>query len=330
MGGTLRSVAVDLVSAEQVKKVLGDLMPRLALNMYAGEGRKISRYSTLALSAPIGWTELLIIILIAVLIVLDTMLAAVYERVREIRIFASLGLAPNHIAMLFFAEALVYAVIGAIAGYIVGQTIVKIMIATGKLGHLYLNFSSMSAVLATFAVVAVTLLSTIYPARKASEVATPALERSWSLPEPEGDEWHITLPFSVTGEQSRGLAGFLKEWLEAYEEYSVGDFVTADVKAHTFTKYDTKGYQIDFMCWLAPFDLGVSQRVSLIIEPTTIKDVYDIKMVIRRESGDVANWKRVNRRFLNTIRKQFLIWRTISVAERERYVRLSEELVELA
>jgi len=53
-------------------------------------------------------------------------------------------------------------------------------------------------------------------------------------------------------------------------------------------------------------------------------------MVIRRESGDVANWKRVNRRFLNTIRKQFLIWRTISVAERERYVRLSEELVELA
>jgi hypothetical protein len=330
MGGTLRSVAIDLVSAEQVKKVLGDLMPRLALNMYAGEGRKIFRYSTLALSAPIGWTELLIIILIAVLIVLDTMLAAVYERVREIRIFASLGLAPNHIAMLFFAEALVYAVIGAIAGYIVGQTIVKIMIATGKLGHLYLNFSSMSAVLATFAVVAVTLLSTIYPARKASEVATPALERSWSLPEPEGDEWHITLPFSVTGEQSRGLAGFLKEWLEAYEEYSVGDFVTADVKAHTFTKYDTKGYQIDFMCWLAPFDLGVSQRVSLIIEPTTIKDVYDIKMVIRRESGDVANWKRVNRRFLNTIRKQFLIWRTISVAERERYVRLSEELVELA
>ncbi|MGB9607956.1 MAG: ABC transporter permease, partial [bacterium] len=278
----------------------------------------------------IGWTELLIIILIAVLIVLDTMLAAVYERVREIRIFASLGLAPNHIAMLFFAEALVYAVIGAISGYIVGQTIVKIMIAMGKMGQLYLNFSSMSAVLATFAVVAVTLLSTIYPARKASEVATPALERSWSLPEPEGDEWYITLPFSVTGEQSRGLAGFLKEWLEAYEEYSVGDFVTADVKAHTFTKYDTKGYQIDFMSWLAPFDLGVSQRVSMIIEPTTIKDVYDIKMVIKRESGDVANWKRVNRRFLNTIRKQFLIWRTISVAERERYVKLSEELAELA
>ncbi|MGC8842587.1 MAG: hypothetical protein ACP5QS_01485, partial [bacterium] len=99
---------------------------------------------------------------------------------------------------------------------------------------------------------------------------------------------------------------------------------------HTFTKYDTKGYQIDFMSWLAPFDLGVSQKVSMIIEPTTIKDVYDIKMVIKRESGDVANWKRVNRRFLNTIRKQFLIWRTISVAERERYVKLSEELAELA
>lgn len=329
MGGTLRSVAIDLVTAEEVRKVLGDLMPRLALNMYAGEKNKIFRYSTLALSAPVGWTELAVIMIIASLIVLDTMLAAVYERVREIRIFASLGLAPNHIALLFFAESLVYAVVGAIAGYIVGQSVVKIMIATGKIGQLYLNFSSLSAVLATLAVVAVTLLSTIYPARKASEVATPALERSWTVPEPEGDVWRITLPFSVTGEQARGLTGFLKEWLEAYEEYSVGDFVTAEVKAHTFSKDGVRGYQIDFMTWLAPFDLGVSQRVSMIIDPTPIRDVYDIRMVIKRESGDVANWKRVNRRFLNTIRKQFLIWRTISVADRERYVKMAEALTEL-
>ena len=42
--------------------------------------------------------------------------------------------------------------------------------------------------------------------------------------------------------------------------------------------------------------------------------------MIDRESGDISNWKRVNRRFLNTLRKQFLIWRTLKQAERERYL----------
>ena len=41
---------------------------------------------------------------------------------------------------------------------------------------------------------------------------------------------------------------------------------------------------------------------------------------IHRLSGDISNWKRVNRRFLNTLRKQFLIWRTLRAEERERYL----------
>jgi hypothetical protein len=28
-------------------------------------------------------------------------------------------------------------------------------------------------------------------------------------------------------------------------------------------------------------------------------------------SGDVASWKRINRGFLNVLRKRFLVWRTI-------------------
>jgi len=54
--------------------------------------------------------------------------------------------------------------------------------------------------------------------------------------------------------------------------------------------------------------------------------VYDIRLLIDRESGDISNWKRVNRRFLNTLRKQFLIWRTLKQADRERYL-LQEEAV---
>jgi hypothetical protein len=74
------------------------------------------------------------------------------------------------------------------------------------------------------------------------------------------------------------------------------------------------------MTWLAPFDLGVSQRAAVEMAPTEMADVYDIRVVLGRESGDISNWKRVNRRFLNTLRKQFLIWRTLKQAEREKYL----------
>ena len=79
------------------------------------------------------------------------------------------------------------------------------------------------------------------------------------------------------------------------------------------------------MAWLAPFDLGVSQQVVLDTTPTDMADVFELRLTIHRVSGDISNWKRVNRRFLNTLRKQFLIWRTLGAEERERYLVQAEE-----
>jgi hypothetical protein len=248
------------------------------------------------------------------------MLGSVYERVKEIGIFSSLGLAPNHIAMLFMAEAMVYAILGAVSGYLIGQGASKLLVTFNLLPGLYLNFSSTSAVLATLIVVGVVLLSTIYPARKASEVATPAIERSWKVADPVGDVWNIALPFAVTGEQAKGVSGFIAEWFQAYEEYSVGDFVTQGVSTGE-KKYDHgNGHTVKCRAWLAPFDLGVSQDVLLETVPTSMEDVYELLLTINRESGDISNWKRVNRRFLNTLRKQFLIWRTMRAEDRDRYL----------
>jgi hypothetical protein len=123
----------------------------------------------------------------------------------------------------------------------------------------------------------------------------------------------------VTGVQAAGLNGFLSEWFQAYEEYSIGDFVTQDVQTREVQYENGKGYQIGLKAWLAPFDLGVSQTVLVETIPTTMEDVFELKLVLHRESGDVSNWKRINRRFMNTMRKQFLIWRTLRAEERERY-----------
>lgn len=323
LGGNIYSLAIAFENTEDVYEVLkSELMPRLGLNLYAvNPDGNIVRYSTIQATSGQGLEYVVLPILIASMIVLNTMLSSVFERVREIGIFSAIGLAPNHVAMLFFAESIVYAILGSVAGYFVGQLAAKVITATGWLPELYLNFSSMSAVLATVIVVAVVLLSTIYPARKASEVATPAMDRSWKVPDPEGDTWNIPLPFSVTNVQARGLSGFLKEWFAAYEEYSVGEFVTQNVVSREYRTDHGTGYHIECNAWIAPFDLGVSQQVLVDLRPTEYEGVYDILLTLTRSSGDIANWKRVNRRFLNTLRKQFLIWRTLSVEQRERYLR---------
>ncbi|UCC67751.1 MAG: M28 family peptidase [Armatimonadota bacterium] len=308
--------------AQQVRETLWALMPRLGFNLYAGTGDEIRKWSAIGRTSILGLEGVLIPILIAALIVLNTMLGAVYERVREIHIFSSIGLAPSHIAMLFLAESFVYAILGAIFGYLIGQGTAKLITAFDLLPGLYLNYSSVAAVASTTVVIGVVMLSTMYPARKASEVATPAIERSWQLPEPVGDSWDIPLPFAVTGEQATALTRFMVEWFEAYEEYSIGDFVTQDVKSWEEESEHGTSYIIQLMSWVAPFDLGVSQQVQLRTIPTDMEDVFEIGLHLERVSGDVSSWRRVNRRFLNTLRKQFLIWRTLRAEERDRYLGL--------
>jgi len=320
LGAEVESVAVSFVTPEEVRSTLHALMPRLGFNLYAGTGDTIHKWSAIGRTSISGMGDLIIPILIAALIVLNTMLGAVYERVKEIHIFSSIGLAPSHIATLFMAESFVYAILGAIFGYLIGQGMAKIITITGLLPGLYLNYSSVSAVASTSVVIGVVLLSTMYPARKASEVATPAIERRWHVPDPVGDEWDIPMPFAVTGAQAGALSHFMVEWFQAYEEYSVGDFVTQSVTDFTEKSQYGETLVIDLMAWVAPFDLGVSQKVQLRTIPTDMEDVYEIWLHLERVSGDVSSWRRVNRRFLNTLRKQFLIWRTLRAEDRDRYL----------
>jgi len=282
------------------------------------------RYSSVSSTSVSGIADLLIPIAIAALIVLNTMLGAVYERFAEIGIFSSIGLAPSHVAMLFLAEALVYSILGAILGYLAGQILAVLLAKTNMLTGLSLNYSSLAAIWSTFLVIGVVFLSTLYPAKKAGEVATPGVERRWQVPDPDGDLWTVPLPFSVTGKQAVAMNKFMAEWFNAYEEYSIGDFVTENTQLTEMTNQYGTGYEISLMAWLAPFDLGVSQHVTLRTKPIDMKDVFEIDLVLRRESGDVSSWMRVNRRFLNTMRKQFLIWRTIGAEEKELYL-LEEE-----
>jgi len=331
MYGTLRSISLKLRKPEDVQTTVQDLVERFALSIYAGEkGAAPDRdrsvlYSSVGLSSFSGLETVLIPILIAAMIVLNTMLGAVYERTKEIGIYSSVGLAPVHISTLFLAESCVYANIGAVLGYLIGQVLGSVLSKSGLMPGLELNYSSMSAVGVTLIVVATVILSTLYPARKAAEMAVPDVERKWKLPEPEGDEMQIRLPFMLTGGDSKACSAFLVEFFEAYVDYTGGEFYTDAVHFEaTDTEYG-EGYSIKLRMWLAPYDLGVSQTLDLRTSPTEEGEVYEVVIHLYREAGDISSWKKTNWLFLNVIRKQFLIWRTISPPARRGYEHRAEE-----
>jgi hypothetical protein len=322
LGGDLRSIAIVCRDSAAAEKILSSLLPRVGIDIFAGiENKQTQRReayycSAVGLTQFSGLQNLLIPILIAALIVFNTMLGSVYERVKEIGIYGSLGLAPIHVAILFLAEASVYGVIGGIAGYLVGQGVAKIIATFNLLPGLTLNYSSLSAVGTISIVISTVILSTIYPARKASRIGVPTAEYKWSIGEPEGDEWRFELPFTVSTVEAMGLLMFLKEFFEGHQEYSLGSFYTEKCEIQ---KSDRK-YILEQVVWLAPYDLGVSQKMSISIQLSESgQEIYNVQFYIQRLSGDVASWKRTNRVFINTLRKQFLLWKTLSLERREAY-----------
>lgn len=330
MGGSLRSVACRLREGIDPEKVAKKLVRLLALPIYTAAGDRVKLYSSLGLTTMSGLSDVFIPMLIAGLIVLNTMLGAVYERTREIGTFSAVGLAPSHIASFFLAEATVFAVIGAVMGYLLGQAVGKLVVSYNLLPGIYLNYSSVSTVASTLIVMLVVLLSTIYPARKAAQIAVPAIERKWRLPEPVGDEMRMRLPFMLTGGDALACNAFLKEFFDAYVDFTGGEFYTDRVDLVRLDTEKGPGLALKLRVWLAPYDLGVSQDFELLTNPTGEGEIYELELVLRRLSGDLSSWRKTNWIFVNLLRKQFLIWRTIPYGEKRRYEAEAKKVLETA
>jgi len=133
------------------------------------------------------------------------------------------------------------------------------------------------------------------------------------------DQIKMGLPFTMTGDQALGVNMFLREYLAAHADYSLGHFSTADIELSTIEAELGEGYQLSLMVWLAPYDLGVSERLLLQTVPTEDEEVYEIRAVIIRESGDESSWIRVTRNFINMLRKQYLLWRTFPAGLKGEY-----------
>ncbi|HUT35066.1 MAG TPA: FtsX-like permease family protein [Planctomycetota bacterium] len=348
--GTLNSIALSTYKEGEVEKdgakVMGVVatkpfeefsqdirrfMQRVALNLFiaqgTGEDARVKVWSSLQTTSFGGIGNLFVPILIAALIVLNTMMGAVYERFREIYIYSSVGLAPTHVAALFLAESAVYATVGAVAGYLLGQLVASIVFHLGLLGTLTLNYSSLSAIYSSLVVMITVFLSSLYPAKKASDMAVPDVTRRWEFPPPEGDRWQFDFPFTVGGAEILGMYCYLARFLQSYGETSIGAFYTEDVRLAKGEPGGEADYVISARCWLAPYDLGISQDVRFEAVATGEFNIYRIVVRILRVSGDTLSWQRMNRGFLNVLRKQFLVWRTVPSGTKAEYSEEGQRLV---
>ncbi|HBC88453.1 MAG TPA: hypothetical protein DCZ94_16010 [Lentisphaeria bacterium] len=316
MGASLRSIAVEC-TAENAAQIADNLMKLLVYPVYYSTGGEVKAIVSTPL-LPKAPRKLLIPIIIAALIIFNTMLNSIAERRKEIHIYSSLGLAPNHIGVLFLAEALTYGMMGSVFGYVAGQGIATVLTNFNLMGGITLNYSGSNVIMTMGLVLLVVTLSSIVPAVMAAKVASPSSDLDWRVPKPKDGVISDLLPFTVNSHASHGLVSFLFEYIDAHRDGAIGNFTSDKL---VVKEGDSDGHiTVEGVVWLSPYDLGVRQDFSIQIAPTGVEDICSLKIFLRREAGEERSWWRLNRVFIGDLRKQLLGWRNVSSERMLKYV----------
>ena len=280
-----------------------------------------------------GLADLLIPLIIAALTVLNTMKGSVYERRDEIFVYNAVGIAPRYIFFMFVAEALVYSVVGAVLGYILSQGTGRILTALNLTGGMNMNFTSVTTIYASLAIAAATLASTYFPARSAIEIAKPTDDAGWSLPEPDDDTITFTLPFTFTHYDRIAVLSFFYNYFENLGEGSSGAFFSGPPRLTLSDETDPLAGgayipRLEVQVWLKPFDLGVSQRITIDLPTDPDTKEYISKMRLVRLTGTRDAWVRLNKPMVALIRQHFLHWRAVPQDQKEELFAEAKALLE--
>ena len=255
------------------------------------------------------------------------MLGTVMERRKEIAVYNSIGLNPTHVFVFFVAEAVVFGMIGSVAGYLIGQGLAQAIVHFHWLPGVNLNYSSMAVMLVIFAAIVTVVVSTLYPAYIATRAAVPSGQRRWKLPPPAGDELHLDFPFSYSAQQLPGVLAYLQAFMDLNSEASSGRFLAQDARFGFVHDVDNrKVLAMTYSVTPVPFDLGVNQRMEVYGYYRPRVRAYVVAVVLTRLKGDKKSWLTVNEPFLESLRARLLSWRSQSSANQEQFRRQGEAM----
>ncbi|MEM2110620.1 MAG: FtsX-like permease family protein [Candidatus Bathyarchaeia archaeon] len=258
-------------------------------------------------------------LILAVLVVMSTMIGNVMERKKDISIFSTIGLSPLHVAIMFIAETLVYAVIGGIFGYIGAMVFATLATRLFDL-MIIINYTSSWVTLALGLAMLVTLASSIYPIIQSSRLVTPSMERRWQIPtKPYRDEWDIPIPF-VANDHSEavGILNYMYEFFSNHASPIAPDFSVSRISS--ITRKDVEGgeaFLFESTVMVAPYESGLEQTVILQALPQENRWIFNLHLT--RLRGERNKWTLLNRTFCYLLREQLLLWRSLRDQEKEKY-----------
>ncbi|MCE9613842.1 MAG: M28 family peptidase [Lentisphaerae bacterium] len=319
MGAALYGLALYTADDAAAQGIAEDIARMLPLPVATTRPSGAFRLLLGTVLAASGVRSLFFPVLLGGLVIFGTMLGSVSDREREIYTFSALGLAPRHVATLFLAEAIVYSLIGGMGGYLLAQGTLKGLTALAAYGWVrvpQMNMTSTNTVGTILIVMGTVLVSSLYPAVKASRSANPGLMRVWKPPLPQGDVMAMVFPFTVSTYDITGVVSFLKEHFDNYSETGLGRFMAQEAR---LVQSPGGMLGLDARLALAPFDLGVSQTFALRSVASEIQGIDEVAIRLERASGQPTDWQRLNKVFLDDLRRQFLLWRSLAPATMELY-----------
>ena len=323
LGGYIAEVSVipKQKSEEDMASMLTPIAYTTDSIVYVSQKGKPYQMSLVTAYSFVGMETIQVLALLGALNIMITLLGNLKERSREIYILSAVGLSPLATSVLFVVETLVYAIVGGLIGYLFGfatnSFMVYLNIFPKELG--YVNFASVFTMIALVVIILTSLLASAYPSYIASRVITPSLERKWKPPtKPSKDSWEVPMPVSFpTYEEALGVLEYLREFYEGAGAVRPISIVRA------MQPPDYKNSQIKITLSIAPYEANVTQDVTLkVTELESREEVkkYGLILLINKLTGPQDVWINSNYWFIDDIRKQLLLWRSLPPEERQRLI----------
>ncbi|MEM2703414.1 MAG: M28 family peptidase [Candidatus Bathyarchaeia archaeon] len=313
---TFSSVSIVTNSSYVAHKIASEIFETFnELYLFFSFDDKVALYTYKRIFSLLGWQMQVVPMLLGSIIILNLMISAVYERRKEIFTYATIGLSPRDIGYMFLVESMVYAIIGSTLGYLIATVVCRVFTYVSPAMFSF-NYSSNWVFISMSLSILMTFLSTLYPLYLTGKIVTPSLERAWRIPtKPIEDEWDIPFPFTLSDEkEAEGVCLFIMEYLRSHG-MGAEIFSVLNVSYHS----EPERKIIKFIVQLQPYEQGIKQEVYIfmVMDPDTKKWTFSLH--IKRISGPIERWVRLNRRFIDEFRKQLLIWSFLSLKEKFKY-----------
>lgn len=167
---TIIDMSVDYLRGSE-EALLSEIKEELPVAQVSSQRQETLRQdSLLNRLVRFGVSLSIIVLLVGILVISMTMSSSVRERTREIGIFRALGFRKAHIVKIILYEGLIVSIIGGIAGFILGVLLANYAIPIFFDYDLQIGFNFILLFVSIIISIVIGLLSSIYPALKASRL----------------------------------------------------------------------------------------------------------------------------------------------------------------